>query len=185
MQKEKNPIKVVITGGPGVGKSTVLEILSNKGYLVVLEAARIVIEREMLKDSDCLPWKNFELFQNTASNLQFELENSIKGDIVFSDRGIVDGYAYSKVEDVEVPEVILKHGKERYDLVFFLDQLPNYQKDSSRREDLEKAKVIHEAIYSAYLELGYKPIIVPVLLVEERVNFILAKLKEFQAKRIN
>jgi predicted ATPase len=174
----KKPTRIALTGGPGVGKSTVLEILAHQGHAIVPEAARLVIERESLKDSDCLPWKNLQLFQNTASNLQFELENSARGDIIFSDRGIVDGYAYSKLDGILVPEVILSNGRNRYDLVFILNQLPNYQTDSSRKEDISKAKTLHEAIYSAYLEFGYNPIEVPVLSPEERAIFILNKLEK-------
>ena len=53
----------VITGGPGVGKTTVVEILARRGYAIVPEAARMIIEEERLKDSDVLPWKNLSLFQ--------------------------------------------------------------------------------------------------------------------------
>lgn len=175
-QTKNNLIRIAISGGPGVGKSTVLEMLAYKGYQTVPEAARIIIEREQLKDSDCLPWKNTQLFQNTISELQLKLEDSIQSGIVFSDRGLIDGYAYSKVDQIKTPEIILRKGKDRYNQVFLLAQLPNYQKDNSRREDIEKARILQEAIRLAYIEFGYTPIEVPVLSPEERVDFILSKL---------
>lgn len=176
--KTNQPLRIALTGGPGVGKSTVLEILAHQGYAIVPESARLVIERELLKNSTCLPWKDLQLFQNTVSSFQFELENSAKGDVIFSDRGLIDGYAYSKVDGIIVPEVIYSNGRNRYNLVFILDQLPNYQNDRSRREDIVKARTIQEAIHSAYLEFGYNPVRVPVLSPEERVRFILNKLEK-------
>ena len=59
--------KYVITGGPGIGKTTVIEILSSRGYEIVPEAARIIIEEEQINDSDALPWKNLKKFQNLVA----------------------------------------------------------------------------------------------------------------------
>lgn len=176
--KTTEPRRIAITGGPGVGKTTVLEILSKKGYTIVPEAARIIIKQEMQKDSDCLPWRNLQIFQNSVSNIQFKLENLAKGAIIFSDRGIVDGYAYSKLGGILVPEVVLTHGRNRYQAVFILNELPNYKTDTSRKEDIKLAKKIHEAVNSAYIEFGYNPIQVPVLPPEERARFILDKLED-------
>ena len=176
--KKTKPKRIALTGGPGVGKSTVLDILSRQGYTIVPEAARIIIEQEMQKDGSCLPWRDLQGFQNAASNLQFELENSAEEPIIFSDRGIVDGYAYSQVGGILVPEVVLANGRDRYQAVFILDQLPKYQTDESRKEDIKTAKTLQVAINSAYIEFGYNPVQVPVLSPEERARFILNKLEK-------
>ncbi|PIS15984.1 hypothetical protein COT62_00785 [Candidatus Roizmanbacteria bacterium CG09_land_8_20_14_0_10_41_9] len=39
----------VITGAPSAGKTTLLKELEKKGYTVIYEAARIIIDREMKK----------------------------------------------------------------------------------------------------------------------------------------
>lgn len=41
----------VLTGGPCSGKSTTLEYLSSRGYLVVPEMARVVIDEEIRADA--------------------------------------------------------------------------------------------------------------------------------------
>src|SRR5690606_30859744 len=48
----------IITGGPGVGKTALLNALSSDGFRVVPEAARAIIREQMETDGDALPWKN-------------------------------------------------------------------------------------------------------------------------------
>ena len=176
------PTRIALTGGPGVGKSTILELLKTRGYQTTPEAARIVIEREQLKDSDCLPWKNILKFQNAVSELQLSLENSITRGIIFSDRGIVDGHAYSKIDKIETPKLILENARNRYSQVFLLDPLPVYEQNTTRWDNIERAKIVHQAIKNAYLEFEYNPITVPFLQPEQRVDFILNKIIERRRK---
>jgi len=121
--------KYVITSGPGNGKTTVIEILASRGYTVVPEAARLIIEEERLKDSDILPWKNLAKFQEKLVVRQLELESSVKSEVIFLDRGIVDGYAYCKDGNIPSPQLILDNAKNRYYKVFLLDPLNIYKKD--------------------------------------------------------
>jgi predicted ATPase len=75
MKNKKSDKKmIVVSGGPGTGKSTILEILSQENYSIIPEADRMIIEKESLKKSDCLPWKNIPKFQKKVSKLQLKLE---------------------------------------------------------------------------------------------------------------
>ncbi|MBX9690049.1 MAG: ATP-binding protein, partial [Candidatus Obscuribacterales bacterium] len=49
---------IVITGGPSVGKSTLLNELRKNGFAVVSEQAT-----EVIKEGKILPWENRDLFQ--------------------------------------------------------------------------------------------------------------------------
>jgi predicted ATPase len=165
--------RIVLTGGPNSGKSTSINLLSKKGYQIVPETARVLIGQEVSKDSDCLPWKNVSKFQNTLSNLQYNIEEKLNEGFVFLDRSLVDGYAYSILDNIPVPDIILKNAENRYAQVFLLEILPNYNRDEARWEDEDKAKYIGELMISTYKKFGYNPIIVPVLPPEERINFML------------
>jgi len=169
--------KIVLTGGPSVGKTTIIEILASKGYTVVPEAARMIIEEEKIKGSDALPWKDIGKFQHLVAERQIELEAEATGNFVFYDRGIVDGYAYCKVSDVPVSNLILDNAKGRYDKIFFLESLGLYVEDGIRSKDFEDALAIHNKIKESYIKFGYDPITVPVLPPDQRVDFILKSIK--------
>ncbi len=169
--------KYVITGGPGIGKTTVIEILASRGHKVVPEAARMIMEEEKMKGSDALPWINLQSFQELVAERQLKLEEMDTEAVTFHDRGIVDGYGYSILGKVKPPEIIEKLGRGRYEKVFVLDPLPFYENDTSRWEDKDEGLKIHLAIIDAYKHSGYKPVSVPVLPPEERVNFILSHIE--------
>lgn len=168
--------KYVLTGGPGIGKTTMIELLATRGHQVLPEAARMVIEVEQGKDGGVLPWTDLEGFQYKVADLQLELEDGIQSREAFLDRGIIDGFGYSTLGGVKAPEIIHELGKNRYEKIFILDPLPTYENDSARKENRDEALRIHGAIENAYKHFGYDPISVPVLPPEERVLFILSLL---------
>lgn len=66
----------IITGGPGVGKTTVLNELGKSGYSVVPENARKIIQEQVATKGDGLPWKNKKLYIDlmlTASVASYKL----------------------------------------------------------------------------------------------------------------
>lgn len=169
----RTPKKYVLTGGPGVGKSAVMDILVARGYSIVPETARMVIQEEQAKNSDILPWKDLLQFQEVVARRQLEAEMKICEQEVFLDRGIVDGYAYCKQGNVSAPKDLIDNARGRYDAVFLLAPLAHYENDHVRKEDKEFQVVIHAMIEDAYREFGYNIIHVPALHIHERAEFIL------------
>lgn len=54
----------IFTGGPGSGKSTVLNILENMGYMTVREVARDIIKNQVRTNGDAVPWNNTVRYSN-------------------------------------------------------------------------------------------------------------------------
>jgi len=184
--------KYVITGGPGVGKTTLIEELKAQGYATVPEASRMVILEEQQKNTGILPWTNLYEFQKLVVQKQQELEvkviqearcipNSAAENFIFLDRGMIDNIAYCREGRIAVPEELEKAvAGVSYAGIFLLDPLSSYAQDAQRKEDGEKAEKLHQFIQEVYQEQGYAIIQVPVLSVEERVSFLLGKIKEIR-----
>ncbi|MCD8177326.1 MAG: AAA family ATPase [Tannerellaceae bacterium] len=50
----------ILTGGPGVGKTSLLDGLRQKGFLCVDEVARDIIRNEMVTGGNAVPWGNVQ-----------------------------------------------------------------------------------------------------------------------------
>ncbi|MEI7719176.1 MAG: ATP-binding protein [archaeon] len=168
---ERKITRVVLTGGPCCGKTTLLNSLAAQSYQTVPEAARMIIEEEQKKGTDCLPWLNLYKFQEKVAKTILELEHSFDESILFCDRGILDGHAYAVNGGVSTPDSVIRAGTKRYDSVFLLDPIPNYQTDESRKEGSLEALNIHRGISRAYKEFGYSPVSVPVMSIKERADY--------------
>lgn len=169
--------KFVLTGGPCAGKTTTLDGLMTRGFQIVPEMARAVIEHQQSTGGHILPWKNFELFQREIMLRQLDRERALApGKTAFVDRGLPDQLAYFRLYDMPmVADIEDAARRSRYDGVFLLDMLPSYERDSTRTETPEDAARVHRFIEESYAGLGYDVVRVPAMTVEERIEFILSK----------
>jgi predicted ATPase len=155
----------VVTGGPGSGKTELIEGLAEKSYNVIPEVAGFLI-KEALNKGEEHPIKNPKKFQRDIFEKQLELENNVKSSsFALIDRGLLDGFAYYKLNGICIPFEFLEKMKnhKRYDYVIFLEFPPDelYAMTEIRTEPLVVARHIHELIKEVYLEYGYKLIYVP------------------------
>ncbi len=165
-------MRVVLTGASSCGKTTLVNKLKKRGYQILDETARPIIEERKKLYGEVGDLKSLEL---DILDKQLQKESELNGTLVFLDRGLGDVVAYSKIFFDTMPDRIknLEIGN-RYDIIFLLEQLP-LEKDGIRIEksDEENAR-IHEGIREAYLSFGYDIIEVPVLKTkDERVDFVL------------
>ncbi len=160
-------MRVVITGAPFSGKTTIVKLLSQIGFQTVPEAAEIVLRREK--------WENELDLQTKIYKLQLRLEESVDGHLVFLDRGLPDGIAYLEKKGETLPELV-EASKNRYDYVFVPERL-KFRPGGIRRESSdEEARQIEDRIISVYKRLGYNPVRVPLSDPKTRVRFILSKI---------
>ena len=165
----------VITGGPGSGKTTTVNLLKERGYITTFEHARHYLDTQRLKGKTIEEVRSQQSeFQSGVLDMQIEQENQISPDVlVFLDRAIPDALAYYRFlnlpEDEKLTEALRTVS---YKKVFILDCLP-LVKDYARTEDDAAQKKIHALLVDAYESLGFPIVQVPVLPPEERVDFIL------------
>jgi predicted ATPase len=167
----------VITGGPCVGKTTLINALAADGFPVLHEVARKIIDAETLKGSNILPWSDKIGFQRRVFESQLEQERKLSGGIIFLDRGLHDGFAYYKLYGWTIPPEFIQIAKtHRYSGVFQLDRSAEYQQDTRRREDYKTAKQIDLLLEDTYTEFNHKPLKIPFFSVDERKKIVLGKL---------
>lgn len=167
----------VITGGPGSGKTTTVNLLNKLGYKVTIEHARHYIDTQMQKGRTVDELRrNQEEFQRCVLNMQMEQERILPPDEeVFLDRAIPDALAYYRFLKLPINQKITDALKYGYKKIFILDLLPLVQ-DYARREDEKDQKKIHNLLVEVYNSLGFPVIHVPACSIEERVDFILSHL---------
>lgn len=174
--------KIVITGGPGTGKSTVIDELINRKFNCMSEISRQVTLNAREKGIDQLfltkPLLFSELLLEGRINQYVEAENK-NSNIVFFDRGIPDVHAYMNYISIDYPDsYVNKSNLYRYDYIFLMPPWEEiYISDNERYENFEQALAIHNHLERTYKELNYPIIEVPTGTVQERTDFILAQIK--------
>lgn len=176
--QENTSIRIVIAGGPGFGKTSVVNGLENLGYKVFHEISRHVLDEEKAKDSDILPWKNHKAFNEALFNArveQFKQGENING-VSFYDRGLPDSIGYCIANDEEIPSSFMEDAqKYRYFTKVFITPFwaDIYKKDAQRWEEIDFAKKVNDSIEEAYRRCGYEVIELPKVSIGERITFIL------------
>ena len=116
--------KILITGGPGTGKTSLFNSLISDGYVGFKEISREVINSFKKKGVDQLFLTNPLLFSDLLIESrisQFNDSNKNKEKNVFFDRGIPDVLAYLDFKKIKYDQhYIITCKKHRYDLVFIL-----------------------------------------------------------------
>lgn len=169
----------VITGGPGVGKTTLINELAKQNLKIVPENAREIIKQEIDNNGDGLPWKNKAHYAYLMLEAASESYNTVPNndsEIYFFDRGILDTICYADMIGLGVSNEMHNLGKNSLynKKVFILPPWKEiYQTDSERKQTWEEAILTFTKMKETYLKYGYKLIEVPQDTVQNRVDFIL------------
>lgn len=167
----------IITGGPGSGKSSVLEELNKHGYATVSEVARKIIKEQLAIGGMAVHTGNKLAFRNLMFKYSLEDFNSLKdqNNITFFDRGIPELLGYCRLISEPVPKIIIDAiRKYRYNsnVVIFPPWEEIYTHDEERKQSFDEAIATYECVKNAYLDSGYKLIEVPKTDIFSRVKFI-------------
>lgn len=168
--------KYIITGGPGAGKTSLLEGLRQLQYPCHAEVSRQLIIEEKEQASGCLPWLDLPCFALKAlRRMAASFQEADSPGPVFFDRGIPDIIAYLKAGGLPVEDTYLAALKKyRYASTVFL--LPPwreiYAQDNERWQTFAEAVLLGDQIREVYQQAGYHIIVLPLCSVEERITFI-------------
>jgi predicted ATPase len=167
----------VITGGPGSGKTTLIDALEQAGFARTIEAGRGVIRNQVAVDGPALPWRDRAAFAERM--LGWEMRSyrmaTQQAGPVFFDRGVPDVIGYLRLMRLPVPPHIEKAAEVlRYHRRVFIAPpwREIFSQDTERRQDFTESERTYEALAATYARLGYDLVELPRAPVTERVKFV-------------
>jgi len=168
----------VIAGGVCSGKTSVIKELERRGYPVVEETARELID-EGIKEGKTLEEARGDVlsFQRRVVARQEQKEAALPTDTkVFLDRGNPDARAFLAFNRIVEPQDVTEAlGRATYGKVFMLEPI-RFESDYYRIETADDIERLHNEHVKAYESLGHEIVSVPVMPVAKRVDFILDRI---------
>ncbi|MEN8185542.1 MAG: ATP-binding protein [Bacteroidota bacterium] len=173
--------KIIITGGPGTGKSTIIEALKELGFFCLPEISREITLEARKKGTEQLFLQDPQMFSEMlleGRENQYHLADRTEEKFVFFDRGIPDIPAYLNYLGVKYDDLFInKSISLRYTKVFLTPPWEKiYRQDTERYEDFEQAMAIHNHLENTYKQLEYTLTDIPLSSTDNRVEFILKTL---------
>ena len=169
---------IILSGCSGGGKSTLLTQLARRGFATVEEPGRRIVIEETRNNGTALPWIDIEAFARRAIAMALEDRQKAPAEgLVFFDRGLID--AASALRHVSGDGFIdtLKNTHRYNPLVFLTPPWPEiYRGDDERRHGFDAAVEEYERLVRDYEALGYDSVVLPKSGIEDRADFILARI---------
>lgn len=165
----------VFTGGPGVGKTTLIRHLQTMGERVVEETHRAVIAEQAAQGSRAVPWDDFAACCELCVRRDIGKFGALAAETgrVFFDRSILDGF---DPRWAAPPQLATAAQDRRYNrrVFVFPPWREIYETDAERRQDWAEAEATFPRILDVVARFDYEAVIVPCAGVAERAAFVLA-----------
>ncbi|MFN3639364.1 MAG: AAA family ATPase [Flavobacterium sp.] len=172
---------IMLTGGPGTGKTTVINRLMEMGHACFPEISREIINQAKKQGIEQLFLENPLLFSEMlleGRKKQFHDAKLHSKNLVFLDRGLPDVLAYMHYIGDQYPSGFNKMCKEHlYSKVFLFPPWEEiFVGDEERYENFQQSKLIYAHLKETYEYFGYNVIEVPKVCPEKRILFILEEI---------
>lgn len=167
------------TGGPSVGKTSIIDLLGKKTCLAIEEpATRYMIKWKKRGINE--PWlqPNFseKIVRRHLKNQQLALKSRAR--VVCFDRSPIDTLAYD-IRDGKTPSKEVIHAVQSilnnqfYEkTVFFIKNLGFFQEAENRHESFKELLEIEAHLEKCYRDLGFNVIVIPRGTKEHRVGLV-------------
>jgi predicted ATPase len=169
----------IFSGGPGAGKTTVLEALRARGFTCIDEAARQILKEQKAIGGNATHDGDQARYRDLTLARAIEAFEAVTERVapVFFDRGVPEqlGYPASMPSPAHVLEAVRRY---RYNRTVFV--FPPWEAiychDEERKHSFQHAIDVFALVRATYQACGYATIEVPCAPVEDRADFILGQL---------
>jgi predicted ATPase len=172
----------VLTGGPGSGKTTLIEALAAAGVATSPEVGRAVIREQLAIGGDALPWADQRAFAElmVVRDVAAQEAALASGGVTVLDRGVPDVVGFLRVSGLSVPPHIDAAARRcRYNSRVFIapywDEI--FTGDAERKQTPEEARATFGVMVETYCGYGYDLVELPRVPVAERVSFIVERIQ--------
>jgi predicted ATPase len=170
------PIRAVITGGPGTGKSTLMAAAEVVGIPVFPEVARSILRKSGGMEMRAYRPRDFA---SAMQDAEIAAWHSAANGPALYDRGFPDIVGFLMLEGLPIPADLDRICNElRYDGPIF--HAPPwaeiYTSDEQRVQDWQQAIASDDAVSTAWKSYGYRLTDLPLKSVPERLEFVMDSL---------
>jgi len=176
--------RVLVTGGPGVGKTTLLAELSAKGYITVAESARAIISERRSRGRSPRPEPIAFAQETLRRDIEKYHAHPAESGWVFFDRGLVEALGMlHEAAPLSAPELAAAlRAHPFHSSVFALPPWEAiYTTDAERDHSFPWVEHVHGQLVRWYRSCGYIVHEVPRLPVAARAEFVLRALEHGNA----
>ncbi|RIA44459.1 putative ATPase [Hephaestia caeni] len=175
----------VVTGGPGSGKSTLIDALAAAGFATSPEVGRAIIREEMASGGAALPWVDHLAFAEKMLVREVAAHDAAlaaAGPVVL-DRGVPDVAGFLRISGLAVSPAIDRAAREcRYNPRVFIAPWWEdiFTADAERKQTPGEARATFAVMVETYRDYGYRLVELPRAAVVDRVAFVRAHLEDMQ-----
>lgn len=173
----------VITGGPGSGKSTLIDALAAAGVATSPEVGRAIIKEELASGGTALPWLDQCGFAHRMIEREIAAHRAALAtrETVVLDRGVPDVIGFLRLSGITVPPAIEAAAREyRYNPRVFIAPwwADIFTTDAERKQTPEEARATFAVMVETYRNHGYRLVELPRATVAERVALVLGEIRD-------